>query len=304
MNRKLMCVSNLKYKPPTAHGSQQAGNLLKYVTYRESHDQRAIRVEGQDRWMNRGMGGSVRDIMERCLAYQSEHVLLFSLVINPQPDLIAMVPPEERESFVRELTERVVERFFEARGIDTGVEWSAVLHHRQTDSLESPGQHNPHTHVILPGTYYHADEGQRKPLYFSTRGGLNHIELLHSVTQQQMVDLLERHVGRDWEQRYDALDAYRQQQAERAVSGTAHGVWEGNPVWAGVRRTDDAHSAAGVYGHFDRKQPDQVQFRALQTALSHEAAADIARQLEQELKAGQRHRQTPDVQSPSFDIDF
>jgi hypothetical protein len=94
-------------------------------------------------------------------------VLLFSLVINPNTDVIRMAPPEKREQFVRQLTERTMNGFFDRRGIDTGVEWSAVLHHRQTDGNEAPDQHNPHTHVVLPGTYYDADEGQRKPLYFS-----------------------------------------------------------------------------------------------------------------------------------------
>jgi len=79
--------------------------------------------------------GSVAEIAERCDAYQSEHVLMFSLVINPQPDLIRMVLPEKREQFVKQLTERTMNDFFDARGIDTGVEWSAVLHHRQTDAI-------------------------------------------------------------------------------------------------------------------------------------------------------------------------
>ena len=43
------------------------------------------------------MGGSVADIIQRCEALQSDHVLLFSLVYNVNPDLIAMVSPELRE---------------------------------------------------------------------------------------------------------------------------------------------------------------------------------------------------------------
>jgi hypothetical protein len=92
-------------------------------------------------------------------------VLLFSLVINPNPGLIEMVPRGQREQFVRHLTEWTVEDFFEARGIDTGVECAWVLHRRQTNDT---GQHDPRTHIVLPGTYYDAEEGRRVPLYFKS----------------------------------------------------------------------------------------------------------------------------------------
>lgn len=58
---------------------------------------------------------------------------------------------------------------------------------------------------MLPGTYYDADEGRRVPLYFSRNRHVNHIELLHGIPEQNMVALMERYVGPDWEHRYDAL---------------------------------------------------------------------------------------------------
>jgi hypothetical protein len=127
MDRKLMCVSNVKYKKPTQQEGKRMKNLLKYLTYRESRDEKARHAGGQERWMNRGMGQSATEIAERSEAYQSEHVLLFSVVINPNVDLIRMVPPENREQFVKQLTERTMNNFFDARGIDTGVEWSSVF---------------------------------------------------------------------------------------------------------------------------------------------------------------------------------
>ena len=154
------------------------------------------------------MGGSVAEIAEHCDAYQSDHVLLFSLVINPNVDLIRMVPPWNGvRQFVRQLTERTINGFFDARGIDTGVEWSAVLHHRQTDGKEAPDQHNPHTHVIVPGTYYDADEGRRKPLYFSAeQPGMSTTSTCCTRSRsKQMTDLMDRFAGPDWEQRYDTL---------------------------------------------------------------------------------------------------
>jgi hypothetical protein len=45
----------------------------------------------------------------------------------PTLHLIRMVPHEEREQFVNDLTYNTVEDFFDARDIDTGVEWSSVF---------------------------------------------------------------------------------------------------------------------------------------------------------------------------------
>lgn len=286
-----MCVSNLKYKKPTANESKRMGNLLKYLTYRESRTEKARHVGGSERWLDRGMGGSITEIAERCDAYQSEHVLMFSLVINPQPDLIRMVPPEKREQFVRHLTERTMNDFFDARGIDTGVEWSAVLHHCQTDGDEAPGQHNPHTHIVLPGTYYDAYEGRRKPLYFSRNREVNHIEMLHEVTQETMVTLMDPYTGRDWEQRYDALAVVREQQEQVAHIEEAHGDEpEISPVWAGVRRTDEDTSAVGLYGYFaNREGQTTLQFRPVMDNLDHEEAELLAIQLKEQLR--ERHDQ-------------
>ncbi|PJF23856.1 MAG: hypothetical protein CUN53_20775, partial [Phototrophicales bacterium] len=114
-----MCVANLQYKKPSDDGAKQSKNLLRYLTYRESRDEAARHVTGRERWTDHGMGGSVSEIAQRCDDLKSEHVLTFSLVMNPNPDLIALVAPEEREQFVRELTETVVNGFFDERGLDT-----------------------------------------------------------------------------------------------------------------------------------------------------------------------------------------
>lgn len=303
MDRKLMCVSNVKYKKPTQQEGKRMKNLLKYLTYRESRDEKARHAGGQERWMNRGMGQSATEIAERCEAYQSEHVLLFSVVINPNVDLIRMVPPENREQFVKQLTERTMNNFFDARGIDTGVEWSAVLHHRKTDGEEAPGQHNPHTHVVLPGTYYDADEGRRKPLYFSRNKSVDHIEMLHEVTQINMADLMDHYAGRDWEQRYDELAAIREQQEQIATIEEAHGMWGGDSVWAGIRRTDENTSAAGFYGWFeDREGRLKLQFRPLMPDLEHDEAERAAEYMKERLQADAKTIQRDEEVRPSLDF--
>ncbi len=306
MDRKQMCVSNVKYKQPTANESKRMGNLLKYLTYRESRDEKSRQAGGRERWLDQGMGDSVSEIAERCEAYQSEHVLMFSLVINPNIDLIRMVPPEQREQFVKQLTERTMNDFFDARGIDTGVEWSAVLHHRQTDGDQAPGQHNPHTHIVLPGTYYDADEGRRKPLYFSRNKSVDHIEMLHEVTQENMVALMDRYAGRDWEQRYDALTAVREQQEQVALIEEAHGHEpEIGTVWAGIRRTDEDTSTVGFYGFFKNREGETaLQFRPVLPDLDHEEAEILAIQLKEQLR---ERRDQPGIETsaavhPTLDL--
>jgi hypothetical protein len=282
MNRKQMCVANVRYKRPTTDDAKGTKNLLGYLTYRESRDEGVKLPAGVQRWTNYGMGGSVAELARRCNDLRSDHVLMFSLVINPNPQLIAMVPVEQRETFVRELTEATVEDFFEARGIDTGCEYSYVLHHRGTDDLEAPGMHNPHTHVVLPGTIWTEESGERVPLYFSQNKKVNHIDLLHNVTEQNMAQMMDVYVGRDWEQRFDALEAVRER--ERQVTKDEPHAYTMDDdsdiprgVWVGTRRTNERTTAFGFY----QQIPDQdggvtVKRRTLFTPLLHGLPHDIA----------------------------
>jgi hypothetical protein len=213
-------------------------------------------------------------------------------VVNPNPDLIAMVAPEDREQFVRELTENMVNGFFDERGLDTGIEYSYVLHHRLTDDPQAPGLHDPHTHIVLPGTVYDEEHGQRVPLFFSRNRKVNHIEMLHDVTERMMVSQMERYVGPDWEQRYDELAAVREQECQIIVD-EPHGVmlddqgasWD---IWCGTRRTDERQTAVGFYRWYaapTQDDPDnlRLEFRPLVAGLPHEQAAFFARVLAQEM---------------------
>lgn len=287
MDRKQVCVANVKYKKPGAGNSTK--NLLKYLTYREGRNQAALKQEiGVDRWIDHGMGRTVAEIAQRCIDYQSQHVQVFTLVINPNPDLIAMVEPEHREQFVRELTEQTMTDYFPTRDIDTRVEYSICFHHRQTDDLQSPGLHNPHCHVILPGTYYDDGFGARMPMYFNRNKQENHIDLLHQVTQNNTIELMERYVGPEWEQRFDQIEANRDHQQQMFCQHDYQNVWDDCPVWSGARQVDEETSALGVYGLFpdDYEQPDQkvLRFRAFLTGLPHKEAEILAHYLSEMLK--------------------
>lgn len=283
MDRKQMCVANVQYKKPTANEAKRTKGLLRYLTYRESRDEAARYAAGQERWEDHGMGGSVTEIAGRCEAMQSQHVLLFSLVYNVNPDLIAMVAPERREQFVRELTVQTTEAFFDARGIDGGLEYSFVTHHRQTDDPQSPGRHDPHTHVVLPGTYYDDGLGERVPLYFNRNKRVDHIAMLHDLTEQQVAEQMERYVGPDWEQRYDDLEATRTAQlaiTEQSVHGALETEDEVFNFWVGARRTDEQTSAAGYYRTLE---DDEVEFRPLLSGLKHDEAELLANLLHSEI---------------------
>jgi hypothetical protein len=277
-----MCIANLTYKKPTNNEQKRMKSLLKYLTYRDSRDKYVPQVAGMERWANRGMGHSATEVADRCDAYQSEHVLLFSLVANPNPDLIQMVAPEDRERFVCRLTENVVEDFFDARDIDTGVEFSYVYHNRFTDDKEAPGRHDPHTHIVLPGTYYDADEGRRKPLYFSRNKSVNHIEMLHTITEDHMTHLMDRYVGLDWELRYDALDQQRQQQ-KQIIESEPHGFAlneDGTqlPFWCGTRQYAEDSCAIGYYIPKTNKHTDEleIQFRPIANGLDATYARELS----------------------------
>jgi hypothetical protein len=255
--------------------------LLGYLTYRDSRDQGAKMVAGQERWVDHGMGGSVAAIVQRCDDLRSQHVLTFSLVVNPNPQLVAMIPHEQRDQFVRELTERTVDGFFEARGLDTGCEYSYVLHHRESDDPQAPGQHNPHTHVVLPGTVWSEEHGERINLYFSQSKKVNHIEMLHDVTEQHLADMLDHYVGLDWERRYDALETLREEQ--RQITQTEpHGyhISEGGeptPFWGGVRQVDEENCAIGYYIPFAGEDGEvSVQFRPVAAGLDRHYAEQLS----------------------------
>ena len=292
MDRKQMCVAKVQYKKPSDDGAKQSKNLLRYLTYRESRDEAARYVTGRERWVDHGMGDSVAEIAQRCDDLKSEHVLTFSLVCNPNPDLIGMVTPEEREQFVRELTESMVNGFFDERGLDTGVEMSYVLHHRLTDDPQAPGLHDPHTHIVLPGTVYDEEHGQRVPLFFSRNRKVNHIEMLHDVTERTIVTQMERYIGPDWERRYDELAEAREQERQ-IVEDDPHGMmlddkgksWQ---VWCGTRRTDEQTTAVGYYRHFsvptqDNQDALHLEFRPLVAGLPHEQAGFFAQAFAQEM---------------------
>ncbi len=217
MDRKLSVVANVRYQTPKGKGAGKLKGLLRYIQYRDDRDGHIPQHEGLERWVDHGLGRNFQTIAANCEAFKSEHVQAFTFVINPNPDLVGFIPDEHRVAFVQELTETTIEQFFEARGLDTP-DYAFAIHRRETTDANQPGRDNPHAHVILPGTYESWADGERLPLYMNQNKHENHIELLHTIAQQQIDVLLQREVGLDWEQRYDAFVEQARQEAILALS--------------------------------------------------------------------------------------
>jgi hypothetical protein len=210
MDRKQSVVANVRYQPAAERGMKRLKGLLRYVQYRDDRDGHISQKEGLKRWTDKGLGHNFQTIAARCDELKSAHVQAFTWVINPNPDLMALLPEHQREAFVRELTETTLDTFFEARGLETP-EYAYAIHRRITIDETQPGRDNPHAHVILAGSYDSWADGGRLPLYMNRNKRENHIDLLHTVAQQQIEHLLAREVGLDWEQQYDRLMAAREQ---------------------------------------------------------------------------------------------
>jgi hypothetical protein len=128
------------------------------------------------------------------------------------------------------------------------------------------------------------------PLFFSRNQKVNHIEMLHDVTEQGMADLMERYVGPEWEHRYDELALIRAGQAQ-VIYEAAHGhlhdeqgkAWE---VWCGTRRTDEQTTAVGYYRYVpEEDDPDtlHLEFRQLIVGLPHDQAEFFAQVFAREM---------------------
>jgi len=218
MDRKLSVVANVRYQRAKGKGASKLKGLLRYVQYRPNRDDHIPQRNQPERWVDHGLGDNFQAIAANCEATKSEHVQAFTVVINPNPDLIALVPNDWHMAFVQELTEATIDTFLAEQGIE-GLEYSYATHRRETTDRDQPGRDNPHTHIILPGSYYSWQDGERLPLFFNRDADNNHIASLHQIAQQQIDWLLQREVGLDWEQRYDL--ALLEREAQRLMGEIA-----------------------------------------------------------------------------------
>jgi hypothetical protein len=127
---KAIIVVDFAYKGPKrkGRGTGHKGlrSTLKYLQYRDNRTEHLAQVQEDERWRDLGMGTHYREIFENCDHMQSKHVLAWTWVVSPAPDLMALVPEKKRAQLVCDLTERVVEDYYTERGFDLP-EYSYVL---------------------------------------------------------------------------------------------------------------------------------------------------------------------------------
>jgi len=197
---KAIIVTDFAYKGPKRKGRgtghQGLRSTLKYLQYRDNRNQHIQQGEEDERWVDHGLGQHYRAIFEQCDRLQSQHVLAWTWVISPAPDLMALVPETERRDLVCDLTERIVEDYYTARGFDVP-EYSYVLHDRLTepDDGSEPLQ-QLHTHVVLPGTAP-LPGVDRAPVYNNKERG--HDALFRNIASHHFSEALDRIVGPEWQ---------------------------------------------------------------------------------------------------------
>jgi len=191
-------IPNWHYQKPSKGGYKGLRKLLKYVSYRESPDHRPLDLA--ERWTDCGLGANWREVYENAGKLAGPYVLAHHLVIAPAPDLMTLVPENFRYELVREVTERTIEGWFTARGLNIP-EYAYVLHDR--DTSDDYGLQNLHTHIFVAGTIENG-AGEReshrvnRQQVCTDRGGLKREDNLHHVARQEFEQLLDRTVGRDW----------------------------------------------------------------------------------------------------------
>jgi hypothetical protein len=187
-----LIIANVQYKSPVrgqrGQGARALRSLLKYLQYRDNHDDHLSQDAKRERWVDCGMGNSHKTILQNCRNSQSEHVLAWTWVISPEPDVMSYIPEAKRTAFMQELTESVVERYYEERGFDP--EYSYVIHHARTQD----GRPHTHSHIILPGTVEEHLGSRRDMVNFESKG---HLALLDKIANESLEYQLDVELGKN-----------------------------------------------------------------------------------------------------------
>jgi hypothetical protein len=197
---KAIIVTDFAYKGPKRKGRgtghQGLRSTLKYLQFRDNRNQHIQQDEDAERWVDHGLGQHYRAIFETCDKLQSKHVLAWTWVISPAPDLMALIPEDQRPDLVLDLTERIVEAYYTSRGFEVP-EYSYVLHDRLTQPEDdSEPLQQLHTHVILPGTAP-LPGSDRAAVYNNKERG--HDALFREIASRHFSAALDRIVGPEWQ---------------------------------------------------------------------------------------------------------
>ena len=156
----MSCYTDWKFIAAGDSGYAQGRNLLRYLQYRDDKINHIPRAGGPDRWVDCGLGGNWREILDNATELQTDKVLLRSLIIRPPQEELAELQESDPERWAnrRELLEEVVHRVMDAEMERAGFQrpdgtkqpldlpYSYVIHAPD----DSNGIESPHAHVIVP----------------------------------------------------------------------------------------------------------------------------------------------------------
>ncbi len=196
---KAIIVVDFAYKGPQRKGRgtgrKGLSATLKYLQYRDKVQNKLAQSRDYERWQDRGMGVHWREILTNSDALQSKHVLAWTWVISPAPDLMALIPEDMRRDVVCDLTERIVEDYYLERGFAVP-EYSYILHDREAKMDDGETAQQLHTHVVLAGTAP-LDGVDRAAVYNNkTRG---HDALFREIASRHFEAALDEIVGPEWQ---------------------------------------------------------------------------------------------------------
>ena len=197
---KPICMATWRYKKPDRDGHRGLKSLLKYVTFREDAHHK-VPENGAERWHNDGLGQTWREVYENSRQLAGQYILAHHFVLSPDPDLMALLPEENRRMALQELTAQTLTDWYQVR--DYAVpEMSFVIHDRETTDENAPGRQMLHTHVFCAGTIPTL-EGRTCPMVkerdvVRNKGGLDRETNLNRIVEENWAAILDREIGLEW----------------------------------------------------------------------------------------------------------
>ncbi len=193
-------ISNLKfiYKKEGDH----LKGKLKYFQHRDDRDTHIQQRDGNGdpirRWEDRGLGDNYNSIAQSCSQLATSglknDVGARTLVLSPQVEFMAAIPPDMRMAVMAELTDATVERWFEEMRLPQA-EYAFVVHKGEvkTDRPEGIEQENKefvHSHVVLAATTPGFSQDRENYKVYKEQ-----LEDLHRVSTEEMERIWTRELG-------------------------------------------------------------------------------------------------------------
>jgi hypothetical protein len=197
-NRCIIANQKFIYKKEGDH----LKGKLKYFQHRDDKDthiqQRDEKGNPIRRWEDRGLGDTYNKIARNCLNFATSglknDVGARTLVLSPQVEFMAAIPPDMRLAVMAELTDATVERWFEAMRIPPA-EYVFVVHQGEvkTDRPDGVKQQNKefvHSHVVLAATTPGLIQDRENYKIYKEQ-----LEQLHQVSTEEMERIWTRELG-------------------------------------------------------------------------------------------------------------